>query len=147
VTDYWPLPEGVRVQKDGGWRVGGFPVVHQPSLRHLKSRLVFEDEGAFVVDGAQRVPVVVEGPALEVLSVVLDAEHGGVRVLLDDGTEEPLREAYMVWETGRLECPVRGGRTRAVFSRGAHQAILDHFTEEDGRFYLQVGAGHIPIRT
>jgi hypothetical protein len=147
VTDFWPVPEGVRVLKDGAWRVGGFPVVHQPSLRHLKSRLVFEDEGAFVVDGAQRVPVVVEGPPLEVLSVVLDAEHGEARVQLDDGSEEPLREAYMVGDTGRLECPVRGGRARALFSRGAHQVVLDHFAEEDGRFYLQVGAGHIPIQT
>jgi hypothetical protein len=147
VTDYWPGPEGVRVLKDGGWRVGGFPVVHQPSLRHLKSRLVFDDEGAFVVDGKQRMPVIVEGPPLEVQSVVLDANQGEIRVRLDDGSEEPLREAYVVGETGRLECPVRGGRTRAVFSRGAHQVVLDHFTEEDGRFYVQVGAGHIPIRT
>jgi hypothetical protein len=127
--------------------VGGFPVVHQPSLRHLKSRLVFDDEGAFVVDGKQRMPVIVEGPPLEVQSVVLDANQGEIRVRLDDGSEEPLREAYVVGETGRLECPVRGGRTRAVFSRGAHQVVLDHFTEEDGRFYVQVGAGHIPIRT
>jgi hypothetical protein len=147
VTAYWPIPEGVRVLKDGGWRVGGFPVVHEPSLRHLKARLVFEEDGAFVVDGAQRMPVVVEGPPLEVLSVVLDREHGEARVLLDDGSEEPLHEAFMVWETGRIECPVRGGRARAVFSRGAHQVLLENFTEEDGRFYLQVGAGHVPIRT
>ena len=147
MTDYWPIPEGVRVGKDGAWRVGGFPVVHEPSLRHLKSRLVFEDDGAYVVEGTQRMPVVVEGPPLEVLSVVLDPEHGEARVLLDDGTEEPLREACMVWETGRIECPARGGRCRAVFSRGAHQLLLSHFTEEDGRFFLQVGAGHVPIRT
>jgi hypothetical protein len=147
VTAYWPVPEGVRVLKDGRWRVGGFPVVHEPSLRHLKSRLVFEDEGAFVVDGAQRMPVVVEGPPLEVVRVEIDAEHGEARVRLDDDTEEPLREAYVVWDTGRIECPVRGGRTRAVFSRGAHQTVLDHFAEEDGRFYLQVGAGQVPIRT
>lgn len=147
MTSYWPIPEGVRVLKDGGWSVGGFPVVHAPSLRHLKSRLVFEEEGAFVVDGAQRMPVVVEGPPLEVLSLVLDRAHGEARVLLDDGSEESLREAFMVGETGRLECPVRGGRARALFSRGAHQVLLEHFTEEDGRFYLRVGAGQVPIRT
>lgn len=147
MTAYWPVPEGVRVLKDGEWRVGGFPIVHPPSLRHLKSRLVFEDEGAFVVDGAQRMPVVVEGPPLEVQGVVVDTDEGKVRVLLDDGSEEPLQEAYIVSETGRLECPVRGGKTRAVFSRGAHQVLLDRLTEEGGRFYLHVGAGHIPIRT
>jgi hypothetical protein len=147
VTAYWPLPEGVCVQKDGKWRVGGFPVVHEPSLRHLKARLVFEDDGVFVVDGAQRMPVVVEGPPFEVLSVEFDPAHGEARVLLDDGSEEPLREAYMVWETGRLECPVHDGRARALFSRGAHQALLDRFTEEDGRFFVPVGAGQVKIRT
>ena len=147
MTDYWSIPEGVHVLKDGGWRVGGYPVIHEPSLRHLKSRLVFEDAGAFVVDGEQRLPVVVEGPALEVLTVAFDVAHGAASVLLDDGSDEPLREAYVDWETGRLECPVRGGRARAVFSRGAHQALLDRFTEEDGRFYVPVGAGEIKIRT
>ena len=147
VTAYWPIPEGVRVLKDGGWRVGGFPVVHAPSLRHLKSRLVFEDDGAFVVEGSQRMPVVVEGPPLEVQSVVLDREQGEARVVLDDGSEEALVEANLNWETGRFECPVRGGRARALFSRGAHQLLLQHFTEEDGRFYLRVGARQVPIRT
>ena len=38
-------------------------------LRYLKSHLVFEDGGAFVVDGAQRMPVEVEGPPFEVVSL------------------------------------------------------------------------------
>ncbi len=147
MTSYWPIPEGVRVLKDGAWRVGGFPVVHPPSLRHLESRLVFEEDGAFVVDGNQRMPVAVEGPALEVLTVVLDHERGEARVLLDDDTEEELLEAHLNWETGRFECPVRGGRARAVFSRAAHQLLLGRFTEEDGRFYLRVGTHRIPIGT
>ncbi len=147
MTTYWPIPEGVRVLKDGAWRVGGFPVVHEPSLRHLKSRLVFEETGAFLVDGRQRMPVTVEGPPLEVLSVVLDRDRGEARVLLDDGTEEALVEAHLDGETGRFECRARGGRARAAFSRAAHQVLLEHFTEDDGRFYLRVGAHQIPIRT
>lgn len=147
MTTYWPIPEGVTVLKDGAWRVGGFPVVHAPSLRHLKSRLVFEEDGAFVVDGGQRMPVVVEGPPLEVLSVLLDRERGEARVRLDDGSEEALQEANLNWESGRFECAARGGRARAFFSRGAHQVLLEHFTEEDGRFYLLVGSNRIPIRT
>lgn len=147
MTSYWPIPEGVRILKDGGWRVGGFPVIHPASLRHLKARLVFEEDGAFVVDGEQRMPVVLEGPPLEVLTLVLDREQGEARAVLDDGSEETLREAQMNSETGRIECTARGGRARAVFSRGAHQAVLQHFAEEDGRFYLRVGARRVPIRT
>jgi hypothetical protein len=44
VVTFWQAPEGVRVLPDGTWRVGGFPIIHAPSLRHLKSCLVFTDD-------------------------------------------------------------------------------------------------------
>ena len=54
MADWWPAPEGVRVSPDGSWSVGEFRIVHLPSLRFLKERLVFEDEGAFLVEGERR---------------------------------------------------------------------------------------------
>src|SRR5262249_29007472 len=147
VPSAWPIPEGVRVLKDGAWRVGGFPVVNAPSLRHLKERLVFEDDGVFIADGAQRMPVVLEGPPLEVLSLRLDDSRGEACAFLDDGSEEKLDGAEMNAETGRFECRARGGKARAVFSRAAHQVLLDRLAEEDGRFYLLVGSRRVPIRT
>lgn len=143
----WPIPEGVRVTKDGAWRVGGFPVIHAPSLRHLKQHLVFEDAGVFIADGDQRLPVLVEGPPLEVLSLHMDESCGEVSAVLDDGSEETLDGAEMNAETGRFECWAHGGRARAVFSRAAHQVLLDHVSEEDGRFYLRVGPRRLPILT
>ena len=52
--------------------MGGFAITHEPSLRYLKARLVFEDGGAFLVEGDERVPVIVEGPAFEVTAFRLD---------------------------------------------------------------------------
>lgn len=55
MVTYWQLPEGLRMLPDGAWRVGGFPILHLPSLRLLKARLVFDEDGAFIVveeDGA-----------------------------------------------------------------------------------------------
>ena len=49
--------------------------------------------------------------------------------------------------SGRFECLARGGRARAVFSRAAHQALLDHAIEQDGEFFLQAGERLIRIRT
>jgi hypothetical protein len=46
MTELWPLPEGVRVLPDGTWCVGTLPVRHDRSLRYLKSRLVFDADGA-----------------------------------------------------------------------------------------------------
>jgi hypothetical protein len=150
VASFWEIPEGVRVLPDGAWRVGGFPIIHTPSLRHLKTRLLFDDEGgAFIADGSQRMPVRVEGPPFEVLSLVLDGTKGEAHALLDDGTEELVTAGSLSMneESGRFECLARGGRCRAVFSRAAHQSLLDSLAEEEGRFFIRVGSLRIPIRT
>ena len=150
VASFWEIPEGVRVLPDGAWRVGGFPIIHTPSLRHLKTRLLFDDEGgAFIADGSQRMPVTVEGPPFEVLSLILDGTKGEVHALLDDGTEEVVTSGSLSMneESGRFECLARGGRCRAVFSRAAHQSLLDNLAEEGGRFFIRVGSLRIPIRT
>ena len=146
---FWPHPEGVHVLPDGGWRVGGFAVRHAPSLRYMKAHLAFEEDGVFIAQGGRRIPVVVDGPPFEVAVLVLDPVGGEAHAVLDDGSEEPLGpdSLSMNERTGQFECRVRGGRSRAVFSRGAHQKLLENIEEDDRRFYLRVGARRIPIRT
>jgi hypothetical protein len=148
MADWWPAPEGVRVSPDGSWSVGEFRIVHLPSLRFLKERLVFEDEGAFLVEGERRLPVAIDGPAFEVVELRLDAEAAEARVVLDDGSEEVLGHDTLGTDpnTGRVECLVRGGHARAAFSRSAHQALLPHVEETRGRFYLRVGSRRLAIR-
>ena len=149
MSDWWNAPEGVQILPDGGWRVGGFAIVHAPSLRYLKARLVFEESGAFLVEGAERVPVLVEGPAFEVTTLRFDEDAGEAWVALDDGTEEVLAPDALSLneETGRFECLVREGLGRALLSRGAHQALLSRVEEEGGLFVLRVGPRRISVRT
>jgi hypothetical protein len=149
MVNWWRSPEGVCVLPDGGWRVGGSAILHTPSLRYLKARLVFEKQGAFLVEGARRIPVLVQGPPFEVTSLVLDHASGEARAVLDDHSEEHVHSDSLSMDeaTGRFECLVRGGRARAILSRGAHQTLLEHIEEEAGRFFLRVGARRIPVRT
>ena len=148
MADWWPAPEGVRVAPDGSWSVGEFRIVHRPSLRFLKERLVFEDDGAFLVEGERRLPVTIDGPAFEVVELRLDAAAAEARVVLDDGSEEVLGPDSLATDphTGRVECLARGGRARAAFSRAAHQALLEHVEEDQGRFHLRVGRRLLAIR-
>lgn len=148
MAEWWPPPEGVRVSPDGTWTVGEFRIVHLPSLRFLKAHLVFDDDGAFLVEGVRRLPVAVDGPAFEVVELRLDAEAGEARVVLDDGSEEAVGPDSLATdaETGRVECLARGGRARAAFSRAAHQALLEHVEEAQGGFCLRVGRRCLPIR-
>jgi hypothetical protein len=145
----WPAPEGLRVHADGTWRVGDVHVIHPPSLRYFKSHLAFEEGGAFVVDGGQRMKVDVEGPAFQVTSLVLDGDRGEARVVLDDGTVEKVTDDAlgMNRDTGRFESRVRAGRATALLARGPHQTLLEHLEEVKGRFFLRVGERRIAVRT
>jgi hypothetical protein len=144
----WEIPEGLTVGPDGSWRVGELHVIHPPTLRYLKSHLVFEPGGAFVVDGAQRMPVALEGPPFEVVSLLIDGARGTARAVLDDGSEEIVREDSLGMDprTGRFHCVVRDGRAQAVLSRPAHQTLLANVGQEGGRFFLQAGERRIPVR-
>jgi hypothetical protein len=144
---FFKIPEGVRVAPDGAWTVGGLPIRHLPSLRLLKSRLHFSEDGAFLLDGPVRLPVRVEGPPFEVKDLRLDPDTGQVSVRLDDGSEERINELGMDEVSGRFVCVVRGGRARAVLSRAAHQELLEHVEQKDGLFYLAVGSSRLPLRT
>jgi hypothetical protein len=135
------IPEGVRVLADGSWRLGEQPLSHPRRLRYLKQHLTFADDGVFLADGAKRVNITVDGPPFVVDSVVFDTESGQIRVRLDDGSEEALTEPIirMNAETGQFVCAVKGGRTHAVLSRVAHDALLDALEQEGGEFYVPLG--------
>ncbi len=144
----WRLPEGVRVLPNGSWQVGGLPILHAASLRHLKAQLVFEADGAYIRDGLKRMAVEVEGPAFEVVSLRLDAATEEARVVLDDGSDEKViaESLSMNPDTGRFESKARSGHARAVFSRAAHQTLIDNLEQDGGAFFLRVGDRRIPIR-
>ena len=147
MAGFWKVPEGVRVQPDGAWTVGGLKVRHRPSLRLLKSRLRFTDDGAFLMDGPVRLPVRVEGPPFEVARPAAGHRAGRGCALLDDGSEESLTRLGMDAASGRFFCSVRGGRARAVLSRTAHEALIEHVEQENGHFYLSVGPRRLALRT
>jgi len=143
------IPEGLRVLRDGTWQVGDDPVRHPATLRYFKRKLVFEEGDAYVADRGRRAPVRLEGPPLEVQRLDF-GEDGTVTAHLDDGSRELLEGDGALWmdsETGRFECRARGGLTRALFSRGAHQTVLEHAEQEGGYFFLQSGPRRIPIAT
>ena len=102
----------LRVLPDGSWRVGEPPVSHAAGLRYLKAHLVFEEDGAYVVVGPGRVPVIVEGPAFEARALRIDAAADRATLALDDGSVEELGDDALGMDpaSGRFECLVRGGR-------------------------------------
>jgi hypothetical protein len=149
MADWWAVPEGVRIDRRGEWSVGGFGIVHRPSLRYLKARLVFADDGAWLVEGSRRLPVSIDGPAFEVTTLRFDSVAGRAWAVLDDGSEEEIAQDALSLneQTSRVECLVRDGRARALLSRGAHQTLLSLVERDGDRFFVRVGLRQIPVRT
>lgn len=141
------IPEGLCVRPDGSWWIGDTAVQHEVSLLFFKRHLAFDAAGAFIEQAGRRLPVAVDGPPFVVLRLEVDHAAGRAQAVLDDGTVELVEDLAMEPESGRFECAARGGRARAQFSRAAHQALLEHAEEEDGRFFLRVGLSRLPIRT
>jgi hypothetical protein len=129
--------------------VGDLHVIHPPSLRYFKAHLVHEEAGDYIVEGAQRMAVEVRGPAFQAVRLVLEEGTRQARVVLDDGSVEPVGDddLGMNRDTGRFECRVRGGAFHALLVRGPHQALIEHLEEEGGRFFLRVGDRRIRVRT
>lgn len=149
MAESWAVPEGVRISPDGDWSVGGYDILHRPSLRYLKARLVFEDGGAWLVEGSRRLPVSVDGPAFEVATLRLDTAAGRAWAVLDDGSEEEIAPDTLSLneQTSRIECVVRDGQARALLSRGAHQMLLGLVERDGDRFFVRVGPRRIAVRT
>src|SRR4029079_2286474 len=112
----WEIPQGLHMRPRGSWRVGEYHVIHPPSLRYFKSHLINENGAAAVVDGEQRIPITVEGPAFQVITLVIDRARGEARAVLDDGSGETLGDGAlgMNRSTGRFERTVRAGTFRAI---------------------------------
>jgi len=149
MSEWWRAPEGVQVSREGEWSVGGYEILHQPSLRYLKAHLVFEDDGAWLVEGTRRLRVDVDGPAFEVVELRLDRKAGRAFAVLDDGSEEEIAPDALSLneETSRIECLVRDGRARALLSRSAHHTLLALVEREGDRYFVRVGLREIPLRS
>jgi hypothetical protein len=139
----------MRVLPDGTWSADGRPVEHANTLRYLKAHLVVDAKGPAVVDGPQRVPVRLEGPPLQVLALVIDPGRGEVRALLDDGTEERVRDGAISMSplSGRFVLAARGGTLEALLLRSAHETLLAAAQEFAGSFAIVAGSHRVGIRT
>jgi hypothetical protein len=147
MVEVWLLPEGVRVLPDGTWCVGTLPIRHDRGLPYLKSKLIFEADGAYLEDQGRRLPVRVEGPAFEVRSLRIDHAQGAAFVSLDDGSEERLADDSLELndDTGRFECRVRDGRAKAILNRSAHATLLENADEDARGFFLRVGERRVRL--
>jgi hypothetical protein len=155
-TDFLIAPGGPRVEIDaeGAWLVDGEPIVHPTVLANLVERLDRRADGVYVIRaGGGELPVpVADAPFVVRTAEVTRTAHGliaGVRMLLSDGTEEPLDLGTLSRVPGpgdRLACRVKAGRFEARFSRFAtFQLLAAAEPTADGRARLDTTGGAVVV--
>ncbi|MCA9581970.1 MAG: DUF1285 domain-containing protein [Myxococcales bacterium] len=129
----------IRRDAQGRWFHGDTPITHPKLVRAFDAWVDVAEDGRYCLrNDINWAYVAIEGPPLFVRSVAHDAT--GVRLILSDGTEEPLRgETLRQGKEGALYCTARGGRLAARFDRSAMARLEDLIGEDEGGLFVEVG--------
>jgi hypothetical protein len=129
--DHRPMPP-VRIERDGTWSFLGLPMVHETIVPYLKRCLRRDRSGRYwLVAGEGRVPVEVDDVPYQVVGI----ESGrGLRLVIDDGSSEPMRDPFrlLIGRDNKMYCRVKRGHHLAAFSRGLHHWLWNRLLERDG---------------
>ncbi len=122
---------GIRLDADGRWWHDEERVEHPRIVAAFDAGLQPSEDGRFkLVVGNDWCFVEVQGAAYRVIDAV--PCQGGARLVLSDGTEEPLDPSTLALDaTGVLTCRAKAGLALARFSRAA-QVQLGACLEREG---------------
>lgn len=137
----------IRLDKEGHWYHEGEQITHELTV-DLFSRSVRRDPaGGYCLEvGYECAPIAVEDTPFMVRSATL--EGGGVRVRLNDKTEEALDLATLrVGADDVLYCDVKNREFPARFLRPAYYQLMRALVETDQGYAVRVGDKLWPIRT
>lgn len=139
----------LRIDREGRWFHEGVEIVRD-DIRALFSRnLVYSEDGSYCVRiGDDEAPVVVEDAPLVVLRVAGNCQCG-LKLLLNDGTEEPLDARTLLFRFSNIPyCRVREG-IEARFSRPAYYQLAEFITydEANDKYFLSLGDGAVELES
>jgi uncharacterized protein len=138
--------ERITLDGEGRWWHEGDPI-DNPRIVELFNRSIERTAGGtYVLHIAPfTYPIEVKDTPYFVRRVELVDD--GARLMLSDGSEEPLDVPSLRASVGRgFCCAVKGGAFSARFGRPAYYTLAEHVEEVDGRFTLILGNTRSVIR-
>jgi len=124
------LPQ-LKIDRDGNWLNEGIEITHAGILANLRGNLRKDAGGYYVQAGPVRIPVEVEDAPFSVVRV--EAVENGLRLIVNDGTEESLDPATLRLGPGEVPyCRVKGGEFEARLSRAAAWQLAGFIQYDEG---------------
>jgi hypothetical protein len=131
----------IRFGRDGRWYCDDEPIPNAAICRLYARAMTVGDDGVARLElGEDRAQVEIEDTPW-VVTTVDDAPDGGVRLHLNDETEEPLDPATLrVGPDNVLYARAKGGRVEVRFLRKAYYELMRRAEPDaDGRPVLRIG--------
>ncbi len=137
----------IRLGANGKWTHEGLDF-ENPKIIALFSRSVGRTEGGtWVLEvGRFTYPIVVEDTGFFVDRI--DLNQSPALLHLSDETTEELNPTTLAYEPeGRLYCTIKDGEFRARFKRPPYYALAEHFVEDDGTVFVEMGGTRHELTT
>lgn len=139
----------IRFTRDGRWLCDGEPITNAAICRLYARAMTVGDDGVARLElGPDRAEVDVEDTPW-VVTGVERTPAGTFRIVLNDGTQEPLRpETLRIGPEHVLYCRAHGGRHEVRFLRAAYYELMRHAdVAPDGSYVLLVGDEPVRLPT
>ena len=137
----------ISFRRDGNW-YSDDERIDNPRIALLFSQSIKRnpDGSCYLQVAEERAPITVEDTPY-VVRALEDDELGGLVMVLNDETREPLDPAALEVGAGNvLYARVKGGDARARFLRSAYYHLSDRFeSDEAGRFYVNLKGHRYPL--
>lgn len=140
------VEETIRLDPEGNWYYGAYPVLHDRTIQFLHKNIQLDDEGRFYLSGEDK-PVFFKVEDVPFVITKIERTIAGYLITLTDQSIELLDPTTLwVGKKNALYCLVKGGQMAARFSRMTYYEIAKDISG-DKRFHLTVAGKKYAIQT
>ncbi len=138
------------IDKEGRWFQNGAEIIHRRIYLHFNQCLEKTPDGAYQIRWGREICRVQVEDAPFVVERLLDGGPNGLRISLNDGTDEPFDpDFFWIGEENVPYITVKRGSFHARFSRPAYHELAKYIDSDakEETFYIVIQGKRSPIKT
>lgn len=138
--------ETIRLDTDGNWFQGEYPILHDRTCRYLYKHIDRDEEGRYYLTGEDK-PIFIKVEDAPYWITKLERTIAGYLITLTDETIE-LLDPHSLWsgKNNALYCSVKGDNIPAKFQRNTYYELMKDLEQQEGQFFIKVGSKKYPIQ-
>lgn len=138
--------DGVRLDEEGNWFQGDYPILHERTFRYLHKHITRDEEGRYYLTGEDK-PIYFSVEDVPYWVVKLERTIVGYLITLTDESIELLDSTHL-WtgKKGTLYCLIKGGNFAARFNRAPYYEITKELEQKGNKFFITVAGKKYPIQ-